>query len=571
MLPADGNVAPNLPDPQQAQLLEQLFESRLQEELAKRDINHQAHLQQQISALSDQYNQQWTTQNTAETVQRESEHQAQLQQQFNQLTEQYHAQWTTQEATLRAEQQKREQELLDRLRKLEEQVSRQASVAAPNADDDSEDERKRKPYQLLTRDVPKDCKNVQAALTLHIRILWGLTDTKALPGKPSADIIKRFDERFATTDAISNQKHSNSLLISVNHVRGAFFLSTTTHARNTLVNTIRKMEEHIIQYIDSYLARFGLEEWRPDFAQSPYSLYNATLRIIALDTFKQALVSHAYAFLKPNLAYANDTNMLVKLYDHIVHFYFQGRYTRDARNPGAVQAVDDANSVYRNRARLAKARRKWLTDNGYPRRYRELITPKATSDDERDPEQRKINGRPLYFIKARPERSAKVTRFLRILDAKREASARVDPDRRWKERVRQEPATVIPTAFPSIPKHMPVDYFDPNYFNHLPPKLRAKAAVYRVALLPEVEDSFSGCADEKLTDLAFDEIYAATVAAPYQMVDDIDLILADSEEEEHDDDVLNAEEEEEEEDFYEDEDAALQRGDSAILEDAPSF
>lgn len=116
------------------------------------------------------------------------------------------------------------------------------------------------------------------------------------------------------------------------------------------------MEEHIILYIDSYIARFGLEQWCPDFKQSPYSLYNATHRLIAIDTFKQAVVSHAYASLKPNLKYVLDSDLLEKLYNHYVHYYFYRRYSREIDNPGAVLAVDEANPAYRNRKRVSPPR-----------------------------------------------------------------------------------------------------------------------------------------------------------------------------------------------------------------------
>jgi hypothetical protein len=100
------------------------------------------------------------------------------------------------------------------------------------------------------------------------------------------------------------------------------------------------------------LARFGLTCWCPDLRQTPYALYNAACRIIALDTFKQALVSHTYAHLKPNTTYAKDMGLLICLYDHVVHHYMYLRYKQDSRNPGSVEAADKASPQYRGRARV---------------------------------------------------------------------------------------------------------------------------------------------------------------------------------------------------------------------------
>src|SRR6266540_1348428 len=105
--------------------------------------------------------------------------------------------------------------------------------------------------------------------------------------------------------------------------------------------------------MQSRLATFGLTSWCPDLRQTPYSLYNSACCIIALDTFKQALVSHTYASLQPNLIYATDMNLLIKLYDHFVHYYMFTRFKREGKMAGSVRAADEATPHYRNRARVS--------------------------------------------------------------------------------------------------------------------------------------------------------------------------------------------------------------------------
>jgi hypothetical protein len=89
--------------------------------------------------------------------------------------------------------------------------------------------------------------------------------------------------------------------------------------------------------------------WCPDLHQTPYALYNAACRVVALDTFKQALVSHAYAHLAPNLSYIKDMVLLVKMYDHFVHHYLYNQYKKECHAPGSVRACDEASPGYHHR------------------------------------------------------------------------------------------------------------------------------------------------------------------------------------------------------------------------------
>jgi hypothetical protein len=74
--------------------------------------------------------------------------------------------------------------------------------------------------------------------------------------------------------------------------------------------------------------------------------------LIAIDTFKQALISHAYAFLAPNTTYAQDMLLLMKIYDHFVHFYQHSGYKKDAKVAGSVKIAEEANPQYHARSRM---------------------------------------------------------------------------------------------------------------------------------------------------------------------------------------------------------------------------
>lgn len=122
--------------------------------------------------------------------------------------------------------------------------------------------------------------------------------------------------------------------------------------------------------------------------------------------------------------------------------------------------------------------------------------------------------------------------FIRLLDKKRYESAQFDPSKRWKERPRELPSQPKQTAYPTLPCNMPIDYFAHEYYNLLQPCLRHQITNAKIALLPDVNLSFSGTADEKLTDKAFNTKYGAQVLMNYNLVDDADFYREDDGEDE---------------------------------------
>jgi hypothetical protein len=67
---------------------------------------------------------------------------------------------------------------------------------------------------------------------------------------------------------------------------------------------------------------------------------------------------------------------------------------------------------------------------------------------------------------------------------------------------------------------MPIDYFAHEYYNSLQPRLRYNITNAKISLLPDVNLSFSGTADEKLTDKTFNTKYGAEVLKKYNLVDE---------------------------------------------------
>jgi len=118
-----------------------------------------------------------------------------------------------------------------------------------------------------------------------------------------------------------------------------------------------------------------------------------------------------------------------------------------------------------------------------------------------------------------------VEQFFRIVDRKREQAARQDKSRRWRERVRVVPGAgeQQDSAFHVLPEGMPIDYFDPTFFNQLQPRTRNRVAISKISLLPIVGNSLTWNADERMSDRAFTDKYGAEVFVKYEMVDDADI------------------------------------------------
>lgn len=201
----------------------------------------------------------------------------------------------------------------------------------------------------------------------HCRILLRQTNPKDIPKLPDPSATAAFNQRFESSAAVENHVRSKTLLVAVNNVRCANVIARSEQQKSKILRVVRQMSDHILLYIDTCLAQYGLTEWCPDWTQPPSYLYNSVHQIVALDTFKQAVVSHAYASFKPNLKYVHDMALLVRLYNHIVYYHFKSRYMCELVKPGSVTIEDKNNPTYQRRMRVGLSL--------YPRRQPLLTSP----------------------------------------------------------------------------------------------------------------------------------------------------------------------------------------------------
>jgi hypothetical protein len=67
------------------------------------------------------------------------------------------------------------------------------------------------------------------------------------------------------------------------------------------------------------------------------------------------------------------------------------------------------------------------------------------------------------------------------------------------------------SPFSALPEGMPIDYYDPIFFNQLQPRTRNRIAVRKISLLPSVTESLTWNADERLSDRAFTKKYGIPI------------------------------------------------------------
>ncbi|TDL13600.1 hypothetical protein BD410DRAFT_685361, partial [Rickenella mellea] len=185
----------------------------------------------------------------------------------------------------------------------------------------------------------------------------------------------------------------------------------------------------------------GLEVWQPDFTGSPDSIYNSAHELVALQSFRTVLTTGGYNFLQPDLRFATDAHLHRKLYRHIIFSYQRKRLELESREAGGLA------------------------------------------------ERNKMTNPNTYHIKTLAHRSDSATAFMRLCDQAmfRNAVAESGTRRFRRERDRVVPHTPEESQIaPRIPKKVTVDWIDPEYFNSLTVRTRAKFVKSKIALpLPE--------------------------------------------------------------------------------------
>ncbi|KAG0139057.1 hypothetical protein CROQUDRAFT_666939, partial [Cronartium quercuum f. sp. fusiforme G11] len=205
-----------------------------------------------------------------------------------------------------------------------------------------------------------------------------------------------------------------------------------------------------------------------------------------------------------------------RAYDHFVHYLMAQRYKKDSKDPGRHAKDVKRQHVLKSRERLRNARYEWAVAAKLPVRFRRLLSQtNAHSDDEKT-----SNGK-AKIIKTLVYRSSVANKWFRLLDSKMEESERAMGIKTQKT-PRYLPKVPIASEFLTPPKQLPLDYYNPVYFNKLQPLEKLKIVnTGEVIFFPDVKRHLLARRDseEKLGAREFTKRYFTECSQRYKLED----------------------------------------------------
>ncbi|KNZ55278.1 hypothetical protein VP01_2722g5 [Puccinia sorghi] len=374
------------------------------------------------------------------------------------------------------------------------------------------------PLQMMTRNMPKSFSSTRDALYVHIEIIWNLLELKEIPGLPHPITLTKFNSQFSDADQIarSSKNVEGTPLIPVTDI---VTLKSLWLARQKIGKGIVNLEDFFVDYTQATLACLGLSIWGPDLDDSPQSLYNKACRQAALKYFWQAAAGGAYAYMNISKKYKKDLELLIPKYNHYVHFLQKKCYKREEKQVGKFCEDKEHKVIGRERDRLRDTRLKFALAQKLPKQYQKIISNvSAHSNNECN------SKKGLYIIKTLKFRSENTTKFFCRLDADMLVSDELE--QKHVQRRKREPAVPPkPLLFPKPPKGLPLDFYDPAWFNNLLTQKRIDVANTRaVAFLPDASKSLQGkkLPAEKLLDKQFTKHYFDKLLEPYDLTHEIE-------------------------------------------------
>ncbi|KAG0148644.1 hypothetical protein CROQUDRAFT_90157 [Cronartium quercuum f. sp. fusiforme G11] len=123
--------------------------------------------------------------------------------------------------------------------------------------------------------------------------------------------------------------------------------------------------------------------------------------------------------------------------------------------------------------------------------------------------------------------------------------------------MRKLPKIPQPSLFVKPPKWLPIDFYDPVWYEGLGDGLKCKIAdTSEVAFLPDASQSFNDHPNEKFSDKAFIAKYYDILTQPYNLLAEVDVDEDEDDENDDSEDIMEDEDdgfekvESEESEFY---------------------
>jgi hypothetical protein len=368
---------------------------------------------------------------------------------------------------------------------------------------------------------------------VHIKILWGLLEENSVPSAPDPSTLQEFYERFR--DAEELQSAANDIrapkLVPKSQI---VTLEDLKLGQKKVGRNILNVEEFFFLYIKATLARLGIRRWAPNLEDSPDSLYNEACRVAAIKSIQQVAGNGAYQFMNCNVKFLNKIDLLIQAYNHYVHFRQCGKYNRELKSTGHYVEEAERKAISGARKRVsyfiffsmdctteADAFDSFVMQesilekkNNLPSCYMKILDClDAHSDDEYSDKHK------CYLIKTVPFWSANTNKFFRRLDFLMDKDFKSD-GRRDQRRKGRMPSRKLESIFTKTPTGLPIDFYDPDWFNDLLPAQKHKAAnIWLVNFLPDANQSLLGKQhpDEKLCDSKLINKYWEELTKPYDL------------------------------------------------------
>ncbi|KAF5349446.1 hypothetical protein D9758_014615 [Tetrapyrgos nigripes] len=356
--------------------------------------------------------------------------------------------------------------------------------------------RRKDPIHILRDEVLAEARGTIRAFQTHICMVLGLVDGKTAPEQPPPHIKKNFAEWFHNPTSFSTLVKN---------------LDRRDPDSNSIGKDIALVKEIGVRTFFAMYDSYGFEQWCPDWSEPCTSFYNNCHQTFAIDSFQQACMVGGYnRFGVDSKLYTNQV-FLIKTYDNYVFGTLRDKARKEARDPGALERRVETNGIGKRRRAKAKEREIYLLAHRYSERVIKAVrgTYCASKDegpiiDEVTGKRKLINNHPYYIVKDVLGHHPLLTAFVRKVDediarqgtagsmveptpgARRKGSRIVGTPESRRQRI--VPENPLPPHSHFLPADVPLDFFNPDFFNNLSVLDRAKYGYKpEVAFPPNVD------------------------------------------------------------------------------------
>ncbi|KAJ7816734.1 hypothetical protein B0H14DRAFT_3743162 [Mycena olivaceomarginata] len=351
-----------------------------------------------------------------------------------------------------------------------------AAAGAASGEHDNADKeegvRRRNPHGIAPSDVEEGVKPIQRVFQCHIRMAAGLLTADAFL-EPADAYIDHYNKRFDDADdmeglmhqvvAESKKPNKEAQKRAERLIRNAKVIAKGDGAEpghfGQIAKDILLMPAEHIAFFFAAVTRAGLKAFHPDVFGPTHSTYNLLHRHLAISTFQTIAGWYGYTALNVSPTITQDYHLLSDFYDNFMYGTVWDNSRKEHNLPGSLSKSLVHSSANVTRRQKLKGYRKPV--------LRLLKVNTAHSDDERPPggDARKKKG---LHICTKDGCNPAITAFVRELDGAILKRIERNPNRNLKapeKRTVTVPPTPSSTLSRILPVGVPIDFWDPQFYN----------------------------------------------------------------------------------------------------------